>query len=498
MRLAAVVLASLLVACAAAPPPGAALVEFTILHLNDVYEMTPVSGGREGGLARVATLRKRLLEENPSTLTVFAGDLFSPSALATVRVDSERLEGRHMVAAMNAVGLDYATFGNHEFDVSQRAFLDRLRESRFAWVSSNVTDRQGKSFPGVARNKVVEIGGSALKPLRLGIFGLTADINHADYVGYADVLDAARAQAKELRGGVDVLVALTHLTARQDIALAEADLGIDLILGGHDHENMQSWRGPRFVPIFKADANARSVYVHRVRFDPETREVTVRSDLQRITDKIPEDPGTLAVVRHWTERAFAALRAEGFEPDRAVAEVSVALDGLETSVRNHPTVLTSLIAEAMRAAERGAELAIFNSGSIRVDDVLPPGSLTQLDVIRILPFGGRVCRADIEGALLRRILDQGLANRGNGGFLQTAGVSWDKSGWRVNGEPLAARIYRVAIAEFLLSGREQGLGYLTARTPGVGADCERRSDVRFAVIAYLQKTMRQRADEVVK
>ena len=446
MRLAAVLLASLLVACAAAPPPGAAPLEFTILHLNDVYEMTPVSGGKEGGLARVATLRKQLLDENPNTVTVFAGDLFSPSALATVRVDGERLEGRHMVAAMNAVGLDYATFGNHEFDVGHRAFLDRLRESRFAWISSNVFDRQGGSFPGVARNKVVEIR-------------------------------------------VDVLVALTHLTARQDIALAEADLGIDLILGGHDHENMQYWRGPRFVPVFKADANARSAYVHRIRYDLESKELTVRSVLQRVTDRIPEDPATLAVVRHWTERAFAAFRAEGFEPEQAVAAVPVALDGLESSVRNHPTALTSLIAEAMRTAVPGAELALFNSGSIRVDDVLPPGPLTQLDVIRILPFGGRVCQAEIEGALLRRVLDQGMANLGHGGFLQTSGVGRDKSEWRVNGAPLAAgRIYRAAIAEYLLSGKEQGLGYLAHGTPGIRADCDKKSDVRFALIAYLQKT----------
>jgi 5'-nucleotidase len=488
VRLTAVLLVSLLVACAAAPAPGAAPVEFTILHLNDVYEMAPVSGGREGGLARVATLRKRLLDENPSTLTVFAGDLFSPSALATVRVDGERLEGRHMVAAMNAVGLDFATFGNHEFDVSHRAFLDRLRESRFAWISSNVFDREGKSFPGVARSKVVEIRGSGGNALRLGIFGLTADINNADYVGYADFLEAARTQAKELRGRVDVLVALTHLTARQDIALAEADLGIDLILGGHDHENMQSWRGPRFVPVFKADANARSAYVHRIRFDLENKELTVRSVLQRVTDRVPEDPATLAVVRYWTERAFASLRAEGFEPEQAVAAVPVALDGLESSVRNYPTALTSLIAEAMRTAVPGAELAIFNSGAIRVDDILPPGPLTQLDVIRILPFGGRICQAEIEGALLRRILDQGLANLGNGGYLHAAGVTRDKSEWRVTGEPFTERIYRAAIAEYLLAGREQGLAWLTDRTPGIRADCDKKSDIRFALIAHLQKT----------
>ena len=124
-----------------------------------------------------------------------------------------------------------------------------------------------------------------------------------------------------------------------------------------------------------------------------------------------------------------------------------------------------------------------------MDDVLPAGPFTQLDVIRVLPFGGRICGADIEGALLRKMLDQGLANRGQGGFLQTTGVAEDRSGWQVNGKPLAAgQTYRVAIPEFLLSGKEQGLEFVTDKTPGIRASCQEKSDIRFALRAYLQKT----------
>lgn len=66
---------------------AADVVKITLLHLNDVYEITPVSKAPpQGGLARVATLRKRLLKENPNTITILAGDLFSPSALGTAVV----------------------------------------------------------------------------------------------------------------------------------------------------------------------------------------------------------------------------------------------------------------------------------------------------------------------------------------------------------------------------------------------------------------------------
>jgi len=56
-------------------------VQWTFLHMNDVYEMKPLGGGAKGGLARVATIRKLLLQENSHTITIVAGDIVSPSAL---------------------------------------------------------------------------------------------------------------------------------------------------------------------------------------------------------------------------------------------------------------------------------------------------------------------------------------------------------------------------------------------------------------------------------
>jgi 5'-nucleotidase/UDP-sugar diphosphatase len=80
-------------------------IDFTLLQLNDVYEITPVANGTSGGLARVATLRQQLLAENPNTITILAGDFLSPSALGTARVDGEPLAGKQMVAAAQPNGL---------------------------------------------------------------------------------------------------------------------------------------------------------------------------------------------------------------------------------------------------------------------------------------------------------------------------------------------------------------------------------------------------------
>src|SRR5438552_351640 len=96
---------------------AAAARTFTILHFNDVYEITPVEGGKAGGLARVARYRAELKAKDPSLLTTLGGDYVSPSALGSARIDGEPLRGKQMVAVLNRVGVDWATFGNHEFDI---------------------------------------------------------------------------------------------------------------------------------------------------------------------------------------------------------------------------------------------------------------------------------------------------------------------------------------------------------------------------------------------
>lgn len=489
-----------LAACSAPPrtPPAAVptagytppdpAIEVTILQMNDVYEITPVEGGESGGLARVATLRKRLLEENPNTLTVMAGDFFSPSALGTARVDGERLAGAQMVAVLNALGLDVATFGNHEFDIDREAFYQRLGESRFQYVASNVFDAQGRSFPGTAAHLIWKIPGPRGDTLRLGLVTATIDSNPVEYVRYAPPVERMRAEIERMRGRTDAVIALTHLALEDDIALADSIPALHLIMGGHEHENYQLWRGTTLTPITKADANARTVYVHRLRYDPATRALTVRSNLERITDAIPDDPAVAAEVERWVDAAFAGFRAQGLKPAQPVVTLPVPLDGREASVRNRPTNLTDLIAEAMYRAAGAPDLAVFNSGSIRIDDVLPPGTLVEYDVIRVLPFGGDVLTVTMPGSVLDSVLTIGAGpNQGSGGFLQHHGVTRTAGGWQIQDRPLdPARTYRVAISDFLVTGLEKNLGFLTLDDPRI-AQVATHGDVRLAVVAELKR-----------
>ncbi|QIR35375.1 bifunctional metallophosphatase/5'-nucleotidase [Tolypothrix sp. PCC 7910] len=474
----------LLATVALATPALAEVVNINLLQLNDIYEITPVEGGTRGGLARVATLRQQLYKANPRTYTVLAGDAFSPSALGTAKINGVPLAGQQMVAVMNAVGFDYATFGNHEFDLPETLFYQRLQESRFRWVSSNVSDSKGQPFKSVPRSIVFNVKGDRGAVVRVGLIGLTLNSNPAKYVSYTDPIATAKQQVKELKGKADIIVAITHLPYSSDIQLAEAVPEIDIILGGHEHENIQAWRGRDLTPIFKADANARTVYIHQLTYDTVKKSLAVNSRLLPITEKIADEPKTAKVVREWLEKGYQAFRANGFNPDQQIAKMRFALDGLESSVRNKSTQLTDLIATAMLKEVHDADLAVFNGGSIRIDDVIPPGPITQYDVIRILPFGGKVVAIEINGTLLKRVLDQGQLNKGTGGYLQTAKVTQETNSrnWLINGQPLdVKRTYKIATTEFLISGKEIGLDFLNLQQPGIKLIAQKR-DIRFVVM----------------
>ena len=469
-------------------PTSGAEVMITLLQLNDVYEITPLAG--QGGLARVATLKRELQAANPNTYALIAGDLVSPSAVGQAKVDGKRLAGKQMIATLNAMGMDYATLGNHEFDITESELLERLQESSFTWISSNVTRADGGPFPGVVKNLTFDVdqGGQSVK---VGIFGLTLDSARRAWVEYdMDLNSIAKEQVRVLREekGAKIVLALTHLNIREDISLAKNVAGIDLILGGHEHENIQIHKGPHFTPIVKADANARSAYIHQLRYRPHSGALTIDSDIVLVTGEIADEPETARVVEEWTRLALDSFRAEGIHPEREVAVTNVALNGLEAATRNGQTELTRLLVAGMRRAFPESEGAIINSGTIRIDDIIPAGqAVSEYDVLRILPFGNKMALASIEGSVLQQAVEQGDRNQGKGGYLQRSGIEKNPNGdWLVAGEPLQSeRIYLIVISDFLLTGMEEGLAFLKTGSPGIEVERE-GPDLRSAFMNQLK------------
>ena len=118
---------------------SAAPIEVTFLHVNDVYQFMPVEGGKKGGLARLLALKKQALKTTPHVVFTLGGDTLSPSA------ETHTYKGAQMVEAWNAIGLDYAVFGNHEFDTenSRPACENRRVPVHMAWREHHRSKNRG-------------------------------------------------------------------------------------------------------------------------------------------------------------------------------------------------------------------------------------------------------------------------------------------------------------------------------------------------------------------
>ena len=441
-------------------PASPAPLKVTLLHLADVYQVQPVEGGRRGGLARVATLRKQALQASPNVVTVLGGDTLSPSVESLLEVEGKALKGRQMVDAWNALGLDYAVLGNHEFDFGDDVLRERVRESRFTWLGANVEDtKTGSLFAGVKAYDVREVGG-----VRLGLFGVvlpetqTSSKASAD-TKFTDFCEASRTAVAKLReAGAGVVVGLTHLTLEQDRALAKC-VKVDAILGGHDHVGAED--RSTGTPIFKVVADAMEVGQLTLDVDAVTGSLR-KATWKRlpVTRKVPEDAEFNAAMK-----AYDALFARLSE---RVGRTPVALDTRAEQVRTRETNLGSFVADAFRAAA-GADVALVNGGALRADVVLPAGVLTRRELHAILPYEDALVVVEVKGATLRAALENGVSlareDAKPGRFPQVSGLrfTYDPSrpvgdrvvDVRMGGKPLDAEAtYRLATLSFLASGKD--------------------------------------------
>jgi 2',3'-cyclic-nucleotide 2'-phosphodiesterase (5'-nucleotidase family) len=514
-------LSTLLVACDASKKAAGGddgIIEIVFLQLNDVYEIAPLSDGT-GGMARVAALRKTLLAKNPNTFTVLSGDFISPSVIGTLKYEGKRIRGRQMVDVMNATGIDWVVFGNHEFDYDDPNDLQaRIDESSFTWFAANARFLADVSMPSTRffKNKdgvktdcpdekafvVKDADGTTVK---LGVFGVLINTGRKPWVVYSDWFEAAKKSRENLRQqNADICVGLTHLAAADDIKLAGMLPDVPLLMGGHDHENQRHVVGKSVVA--KADANAKTVYVHTIRYDKKRKTTKLTSELITIDDKIADDPVVAATIAKWEKIKNESLASSGFNANTAVVKLSEVLDCRESTIRFKQAPIGNIINEAMVAvAKKNPDCALFNSGSIRIDDQLT-GTLNEIDIVRMLPFGGGISEVDMRGALLLKTLVAHSGNVGLGGYLQLWQLTQSDGKWLVNGAPIdPQKTYRVVMSDFLLTGAEQNMGFLKADITNAATGAtnnpdvlkieradpknknDLRADVRHALIAYWRK-----------
>lgn len=222
----------------------------TILHTNDTHsQIDPLPDndkqyGGKGGVARRATLVKRVRKQNPNTLMVDAGDVFQGTPYFNF------YKGEVEYKSMSMIGYDVVTLGNHDFDNGVDGLVAAMKFANFDFVSSNY-DVGGTPLEARVKRYVVR----TLREVRVGLFGLGISpdnlITPANFKGvkYLDPVKAAREVVEILRQRehCNLVIGMSHLGYYPnpkggeigDTQVASQVDGIDFIASGHTHTFMQ-------------------------------------------------------------------------------------------------------------------------------------------------------------------------------------------------------------------------------------------------------------------
>lgn len=438
------------VAATAASTPQAAEEEpnytLTILHTNDVHAHHAPNGDGDGGAARAASVISQVRSEAANTLLLSAGDTFMGTLFYVMHhgIDSAEL--------MNLVQYDTMTIGNHEFDDGDgnlALFIDALN---FPVTAANVdfeksTALKGKTTPYV----VIEEGGE-----KIGVIGLanpetpTLSRPGSDLVFLPDSAQVVQKYVKELTGqDVNKIIVLSHLGYGNDLKLAQAVSGVDVIVGAHSHTLLANYdtRADDFYPVEVENSEGKTVLVVQsgenleylgrldVEFDPAGELVDWGGDSIFLSRYITPDPQ----VQKKVDDLFAATKVL---TDKVVGKSSVHLEGDRKVCRVQECNLGNLITDAMRA-ETGVQVALENGGGIRAS--IEQGDVTLGDVLNVLPFGNLVSTFKLSGADLLAALENGASKMEevDGRFLQVSGLRYEVD----SSKPAGSRIVKVEVLD---------------------------------------------------
>lgn len=432
----------------------------TILHTNDWHgnafaerrargneKNPPLTGGVVACAAAVAKIR----DERPGAVLVLdAGDLISGHPAASFVDDG--VTGAAFVKLWSMIGYDAWVPGNHDLDHGPANLRATIGLVKPAAICANLMkpDGSGPAVPTVPY-KVFEVAG-----VKVGVVGLTTGdlaklLPAKDLEGVVDVApeEAARPLVKELRGKVQVLVALTHLGLDFDKALAKHVPGFDAIVGGHSHTRLT-----------KADVEGSTVIVQAGARGRELGRLDLTIEGGRVTGHeyklLPLPLDEAAAPKEVLEES------KKLEARVAVLDAEVLGQTTHALKRGNyysATDAGSFVADAIRQ-QCGTDIGFINSGGVRAE--FPEGKVTRATLLAVIPFDDELATFEASGAEIEAICrtNATAAAARTHGVLQVSGLryKWKKEGKKgaivsveVGGKPLdPKKKYTCASNEFLV------------------------------------------------
>lgn len=396
-----------------------------IIQVNDVYALD--------NFPSLKTLIQEKRQGVDKLLVVLAGDFLGPSILSSLD------KGRGMVDCMNHCGFTHVCFGNHETDVPAESIAQRILQSDFCWLNTNMRDLDRAIDIDTHAHDVVTVTGATSsnnkKKLskKVGLLGLLTEdpsLYRPGSFGGARIdplLETAKSYLKEtaLQKDVDLLIPLTHQRMPEDIKFANEFKGdvFPVIIGGHDHEPYDETHSSS--RIIKAGYDAINAAIIDVKWE-------IGSD-GGVADK-PVISVEMVPTNTFAPNKELQTIVEAHE--HIVKELDAAKvfcfkdwmeDGAVFSTENNrlgdstgSTVLCTVLRMAMRAT-----VGITNAGTIRGNTTYPAEQewFTWGDLKSEMPFSNQLVAVKIPGRVLEATITESRNGircdppRASGGYL---------------------------------------------------------------------------------
>jgi 2',3'-cyclic-nucleotide 2'-phosphodiesterase/3'-nucleotidase len=410
----------LTVVFAVVPQNSTQRVQITILGTTDLHgNLDPIdyytNKQDNRGLAKVATLIKRVRREQPNVVLIDSGDTIQGSPLESFHAKKNNQPIDPMMLAMNSLNYDAMAVGNHEYNFGLTVLEKARKEAKFPWLSANTYDIPTKK-PHYKPYLVKEVSG-----VRIGILGLTTPgipnwDNPANYAGleFHEPLVEAQKWVSILRDQerVDLVVIAMHMGLGEDlrtgeanpgqvaaenqaIAIAKEVPGVDAIFMGHTHREVPSLY---INGVLLTQANYWGRHLARADFYLEKTGSDWRVSAKAARtiptdDKVEPDPEIVKLVEPYDKETQAWLaRVIGDSPEELTAK----------QARFRDTAILDLIQRVQLDAGKAdvSMVASFNS-----EARIAKGPVTVRDIAGLYVYENTLVVLEVTGQQLKAALE---------------------------------------------------------------------------------------------
>ncbi len=450
--------------------------KLSVFHVNDIHShiasermKLKVDGVKTymqiGGYARMVNQLKKLKAKKPNSLVLNAGDTFQGTLFYSL------FKGKADAKALNLISWDAYALGNHEFDDGDKAladFLDLLDDD-ITMLAANVVPDKGNILEGKWSPYVIkQVGKEKIGIIGIDIVGKTVkSSNPSDEIKFSNEITTAQKYIDELKEkGINKIIVLSHQGYKNDLKMAAALSGVDIIVGGDSHsllgdfsnlglkstsndypsivtskENkqvcvVQAWEYAHLLGdldvVFDKQGDvlyctgepkilAGDVFKRKnkdgkkveVSLEEKTKILNILNAASNI-DIVEENKEALKIVKEYEDKVNVKKAAVIGSAGEEIGHSRIPGDTYDK--RNTLPLgsdIAAIVAKSFYDLSKLADACIQNAGGVRTP--IMKGEINMGDAYSLLPFSNTLFEIQMTGKEIKQVLEDAIANVKTGG-----------------------------------------------------------------------------------